>query len=287
MNMFHFLKTPFPDFKKKKFVIRGTLCVLILVIILATQFTYVLNTGFIYFFRFVIGFTLISGGCLSIVLYLFSMHIKNRWTLGKYFLFTFINASTTLIFISIYHYFFQNIRHVSFLIAFRNLAFFSYLIGFSVFAGLYFWTKYRHMSTDLQKKEDENQKLVFRVLKDTSEHKLITLCGVSGKESLTLFPQELIYLESTGNYVLIKYKLEEKVLQKTFRTTLSKIEETLNEYPFLYRCHRAFIVNIFRIEEMNGSKIRLESVKTELPVSKTCKADFQSRINTYGILSQK
>jgi len=285
--MFDFLKAPFPDFKKKKFVIWVTSCVLILVSILATQFTYVLNTGFFFFFRFVIGFTLISGGCLSIVLYFFSMYIKNRWTLGKYFLFFFIYISTALIFITIFHYFFQNVRHISFLIAVRNLAFYSYLIGFLVSLGWYFWTKYRHLSTDLQEKEVENQKLVFRVLKENTEHKLITLCSSSPKESLTLFPQELLYLESTGNYVRINYTVEGKILQKTFRTTLSKMEETLNEYPFCVRCHRAFIVNLFRIEEINGSQIRLESVNKEIPVSKTYKADFQNQINTLGILSQK
>jgi len=261
--------------------------VFVLSCIIAFLFQSFFKIGVKDIFIFIIGYTIIAIACTSFFICFFSVLFKNKWNFGRFLIFSFTVITTVWICNSIFCYNYTNYYHESLLKNFERLFITTYAIGIIPLVGFSFFLRYKRLHIFLIEKEEQNQKLVFRFLKETSEQKPVTLCCVSGKESLTLFPQELIYLESTGNYVRINYKLEEKVLQKTFRTTLSKMEETLNEYPFFFRCHRAFIVNIFRIEEINGSKIRLESVKTEIPVSKTCKADFQNRINNYGILSQK
>jgi len=134
-----------------------------------------------------------------------------------------------------------------------------------------------HSDSDLQEKEEQNP--------ENSEPKMITLNGNSHKDSLKLFPQELLYIESSGNYVHIYYIVNERVLKKSFLATLLKMEETLQDVPFLVRCHRAFIVNLCRIEKMNGSKMWLKSTGTEIPVSRTYKATVKKRINSLDRLS--
>jgi len=285
--MFNFLKLTLHDYEKKHFIILVSSSIFVLMCLLAFLFWGFFKIGFKDIIGFIIGYTIITGVCTSFYILLFSKLFKNQWDLGRYIIFGFAIITTIWICNSVFSYYFTNYNKASLFKNFEQLFIITYAVGIIPSVGLFFLVRNRRLHIFVKEKEEENQKLVFRVLKETSEHKLITLCGVSGKESLTLFPQELIYLESTGNYVRINYKMEDKVLQKTFRTTLSKMEETLNEYPFLVRCHRAFIVNLYRIEEMNGSKIRLESVNIEIPVSKTYKADFQSRISACGILSQK
>jgi len=281
------LKSTLPDYKVRHFIFLVTSSIFVLMCLLAFLFWGFFKIGFKDIIGFIIGYTIITLVCTSFYILLFSKLFKNKWNLGRYIIFGLTDITTIWICNSFFNYYFTNYAKTSLLKSFEQLFIITYAIGIIPSVGLLLLVRNRRLHIFIKEKEEENQKLIFRVLKDTSEHKLITLCGVSGKESLTLFPQELIYLESTGNYVRINYMMEGKVLQKTFRTTLSKMEETLNEYPFLARCHRAFIVNLFRIEEINGTKIRLESVDTEIPVSKTYKADFQNQINIHGILSQK
>jgi len=285
--MLKILKSTLPDYKIKPSILLVASSVFVLMCIMAYLFWGFFKIGFKDIFVLIIGYTIITGVCTSFYMHLFSKLYKNKWNLGRYLIFGFTIITTIWICNSIFSYYFTNYAKFSLLTNFERLFILTYAIGIIPSVGVYFLLRHNLLHTNLKEKEEQNQKLVFRFLKENTEQKLITLCGVSPKESLTLFPQELIYLESTANYVRINYTMEEKILQKTFRTTLSKMEETLNEYPFLVRCHRAFIVNLYRIEEMNGSKIRLESVNMEIPVSKTYKADFQSRISACGILSQK
>jgi len=53
----------------------------------------------------------------------------------------------------------------------------------------------------------------------------------------------------------------------------------LKQYPFIVRCHRAFIVNIQQIREISGSKILLNSIETDIPISKTYKAISKKQLN--------
>jgi DNA-binding LytR/AlgR family response regulator len=103
-----------------------------------------------------------------------------------------------------------------------------------------------------------------------SKKKIITLSG-NTKDMLTLLPNELIYIEASGNYVNIHYRANGQIAEKILRATLTQMEEQLGGYQFLVRCHRAFIVNMDCIENIKGRKIRLKSMNTEIPVSKTCK----------------
>jgi DNA-binding LytR/AlgR family response regulator len=47
------------------------------------------------------------------------------------------------------------------------------------------------------------------------------------------------------------------------------MEKELSDYPFLVRCHRAFIVNVYQVEEINDYKFRLKFIETEVPISKS------------------
>jgi DNA-binding LytR/AlgR family response regulator len=135
----------------------------------------------------------------------------------------------------------------------------------------YFWLKNRGLKVDLQEKEDQNRKLISRVREeDMPDEKIITLSG-NTKDSLTVFPGELLYMESAGNYIQIHYRANGQMSQKTLRATLSQMEEQLLDYPFLVRCHRAFIVNSCQIEKIRGANLWLKSAKTKIPVSKTYK----------------
>lgn len=92
------------------------------------------------------------------------------------------------------------------------------------------------------------------------------------KESLTVIPSDILYIESVANYLSIWYFLDGELKQKRIRNTLKNVEETLAGYPFLLHCHRAFLVNTRFITHVDGNsagcQLHLFSIERTIPVSK-------------------
>lgn len=92
------------------------------------------------------------------------------------------------------------------------------------------------------------------------------------KESLTVSPSDILYIESVANYLSIWYFSEGELMQKRIRNTLKNIEELLSDYTFLLHCHRAFLVNTRFITHVDGNsagcQLHLFSIDRTIPVSK-------------------
>ena len=282
-----FLKQPFPYFPKKKkwqVVALNTLCVFP---VLAIFLLYIPDPfSFRTITLFIGGFTLIAFTCSYIMFYVFPILFKRffdakRWTTGSFFLSAFILCLMICIADTLHDYFvIAKMYQVDFMIF--SFLLINILIVFSTgiihSAFWYFWLKNIYLHSDLQDKEDQNRKLIIRTQQySMPDEKLITLCG-NTKESLTLFPHELIYIESVKNHVHIYYKTGDRISQKTLRATLQQMEELLSDFPYLVRCHRAFIVNIYQIESTKDSKLSLISMEKIIPVSKKIKANIQNQL---------
>lgn len=99
----------------------------------------------------------------------------------------------------------------------------------------------------------------------------VLLAG-STKDSLLLPPETLLYLEACGNYVKIFYEAEGKPKQKLLRTTIKQMEDALRPYPFMLRCHRAFLVNTGQVVRIQGNsqgyRLQFRQTEEEVPVSR-------------------
>ncbi len=90
---------------------------------------------------------------------------------------------------------------------------------------------------------------------------------------ISLKLEDLLYLESSDNYVSIKYLHNKQPKSVLIRNTLKNIEQKFESAPLL-RCHRSYIVNIKRVsmvrKEGNSMKLLIESPNNEiLPVSRS------------------
>lgn len=99
----------------------------------------------------------------------------------------------------------------------------------------------------------------------------ILITGES-KESLSVSPADILYIESVANYLSVWYFLDGELRQKRIRNTLKNVEVTLADYPFLLHCHRAFLVNTRFITHVDGNsagcQLHLFSIDRTIPVSK-------------------
>ncbi len=90
-----------------------------------------------------------------------------------------------------------------------------------------------------------------------------------GHQIAYLKPDELLYLESDGNYV--KFHLESKVILE--RNTLARIEERL---PAAFiRCHKSFVVNKTLIDQQSASEVLIKGRR--IPIGRKFKENLNLR----------
>ena len=105
------------------------------------------------------------------------------------------------------------------------------------------------------------------------------------KEELNFYPNQFIYAESDGNYTVFHLKLEGQIKKKIIRNSISDIELQLSATSFLFRTHRAFIVNLKMIDSQKGNslgyRLKLSGIDIEIPVSRQKTRDFDEAMNRY------
>lgn len=85
----------------------------------------------------------------------------------------------------------------------------------------------------------------------------------NGLESIYINPNDIHYIQSNGNYLVIHTDA------KTFsiRSTIQKLLPTLDQELFI-QTHRSYLVNILSIEKINANELQLKN-KLKLPLSRT------------------
>jgi DNA-binding LytR/AlgR family response regulator len=68
-----------------------------------------------------------------------------------------------------------------------------------------------------------------------------------------------------------------------FRSTLKKMEGQLQAYPFFYRCHRAYIVNMNKVVHISGNaqgfKLHLAGLDDTIPVSRSLNEEIGEKLS--------
>lgn len=92
-----------------------------------------------------------------------------------------------------------------------------------------------------------------------------------GKAVFQLREHDFLFAESKGNYCMITYLDGDKVKTELLRLSLLNLEEQAN-CSNIVRCHRSFIVNTARINQMKGNaqgyKLNMDGSESQVPVSR-------------------
>lgn len=115
----------------------------------------------------------------------------------------------------------------------------------------------------------EIEALQKKISHSTQPH-LLMFKDERGKVKFSIKKTDILYIESTDNYVSVFYFLNDKITRKLLRNTLKNLEKIIDE-PSITRCHRSFMINQEKIEfvENKGKKllIKLKYVDKLIPVS--------------------
>ncbi len=109
----------------------------------------------------------------------------------------------------------------------------------------------------------------------------VTLAGTTS-ESVTLKISDLLYIEAVGNYVKIYQHVDGQVRNDMLRATSKQMEEDLQAYSMIVRCHRAFLVNLQQVEQIvskaGSMQLLIKHCDESLPVSRSNMAQVKEAI---------
>ena len=159
------------------------------------------------------------------------------------------------------------------------------IIAFLSFAiGLYWRFKFRsrYLAAELEETRQMNEQLKKlqtsshspQMIEEgiTSQDSQITLEG-NTNESVSLEISDLFYIEAVGNYVKVVSKLDGEVHTTMLRATMKQMEDALQAYPMIVRCHRAFMVNLGQVEQISSNSRAMQLVIRQthdaIPVSRS------------------
>ncbi len=101
----------------------------------------------------------------------------------------------------------------------------------------------------------------------------VAVSSESGKDKVEIRLQDLLLVKSIDNYVEIYTADKDQAKMIMLRSSLKRIEQDLKDYPFLFKCHRAFLVNVNNISRVIGNsqgyKLVFKGIEFVVPVSRT------------------
>ena len=210
--------------------------------------------------------------------------------------FQFINTPLVALFICLYRHFMMSEIVESNRLSLNNFLETLAIIAFLSFAiGLYWRFKFRSkylameleetrlLNEELKKMQEPEQPLPIEV-EEPSEKPCpqeLTLTGTTN-ESVTLQISHLLFIEAVGNYVKVCHLRDEQVRTDMLRVTMKQMEETLQGYPMVVRCHRAFLVNLGQVEQIishsGSTQLLIKHCHESLPVSRSNMAQVRAAI---------
>lgn len=102
---------------------------------------------------------------------------------------------------------------------------------------------------------------------------MVPLRDEKGVLRLSLKRSDILYMQSSDNYVTVCYQAQNRVNKFMLRNTLRTMEDELRQEAVI-RCHRSYLVNIEKVKlirrEKEGLTLELESIPpASVPVSRT------------------
>ncbi|MBL7846727.1 MAG: LytTR family transcriptional regulator [Cyclobacteriaceae bacterium] len=102
--------------------------------------------------------------------------------------------------------------------------------------------------------ENLNQQIHQNAVSGTAaKEDLLTLVAENNRDQLKVNAEAILFIASQDNYAEVVTFEGGKLSKQLIRSTLSRIESSLQERPNFFRCHRAFIVNMNKVISVAGN----------------------------------
>jgi len=144
--------------------------------------------------------------------------------------------------------------------------------------------QFKNEAATLQKKLEgkrEHEQMVSKSV-EAASGEVITFENDNQTEKKTIDAERLVYIESASNYIKIYFEQKGELSYAIVRMTMKKAAEAVNPNAVFFRCHRAYIVNLDKIEHVDGNaqgyKLKLQGAPDLIPVSRNLNSEFSDRL---------
>lgn len=155
---------------------------------------------------------------------------------------------------------------------------FTSLVGLIPIAAISFIRQNHILRQNINSSDKINKQILNTQEKEIDSSSQISIS--SGNKIYTFNPFQVAFIEAEGNYVNVVSQLDGEIQSILIRNTLKNIQESFN-YEHLFKCHRAFIVNLNFIEKVSGNSqgytLELKNTTKQLPVSRSYIKTFKER----------
>jgi hypothetical protein len=187
---------------------------------------------------------------------------------------------------------------IVFTIGLANFLYSSFIFSFGSFKGLIIFQLYTlevgiipivvltilqqnlMLNRNLKSAKEVNNNL--SVKDDIKDDEKIIFISDNEKDKLEVKLSNMLYLESTKNYIEIFQYNGDKLINNLLRCSLKRIELQIANYSILFKCHRSFIINTSKVIQVKGNsqglKLVLKHTETEIPVSRNLTKDLKAKI---------
>jgi len=140
---------------------------------------------------------------------------------------------------------------------------------------LLFWQNVNYNDENIEASASQNQPV----------ENLIQIRSQLKNEELNFYPDQFLYAESDGNYVVFYLNRNNLIKKETIRNSINNIEQQLSDIPYIFRTHRAFIVNLKKVRSKQGNtlgyQIKLSDTEFKIPVSRNNTKIFNKLLVQY------
>ncbi len=89
--------------------------------------------------------------------------------------------------------------------------------------------------------------------KSNPKPKIVHLKSDYEKDDLSIDVETLLFIRSANNYIEVFWEEENGTKSRMVRCTLLHAEKTFGNFPYIFKCHRTYIVNINQVSRVEGS----------------------------------
>ena len=238
-----------------------------------------INIQYKYKTLFLLGYGLVTMFALAVMIFVFpkvfsGFFCEKNWTVGKQLFFSLL----IILFIGVGNYFYSAlVFHLSeqWWKALLMMMVFTMLIGVFPVGVIILLAYNKYLRQNIREATQVNAGMhKTGIYREVRHGEMITFPSSNrSDEPVTLSVDDFLFVRSDGNYLEVYFSEPGGQQRRLIRNTLSGIESLLHKhFPPLMRCHRSYIVNLSKVEKVDGNAqgllLKLKNCDVQIPVSR-------------------
>lgn len=213
---------------------------------------------------------------------------EKNWNIGRQLLFLNLTLLTVTLMNLLVSLIFEihDFRGMTVLESLQQDLIYTYTIGFFPVLIVTFIGFYVRLKKNLSASEELNKRIDSAAPIEVTNNVSLRIPSNAKAEDLEINLQDLIFVMADGNYVEFHLHREGKMNREIIRNTMNNVAEHLKDFDFIFRSHRAYMVNLNYIQESTGNaqgyQLKMKNSEAILPVSRTNLDRFNDVISNKG-----